>query len=571
MKTNKRRQENRISLILITVALLLGIGCWVYYTCGTIGTGQEAISDEEIATIENPMTSLENKEADELDATKLNELEDLFNTYEYNGFLTYAFANPREINWEEVFFNGAGINKENISQKEIDEYLKSIESDELDTDLIAIDKNDLITYVKEKAGVDPKDVHLFWIYSDKYHCYYAQHGDTNFIPVECVKGVKNGNRITLDFKPSNDEGYGVLGVNPDRIITIEETDKGYMVKSMYINWEEGNNTEQTFDVDLPMFDGQCRLISWDGNPDTNEDAKILLTVDGNYECGSTIGTDDNFEDSHLHMKTISAIGLFDFNADGRKDIEVIGKDWEGNDALSLLKCEPGYEGNYYFSLQPGASNLILSQIKGELTIPNLKAELLGDNTSGTIDNWKDAFKLVLRFTSDKEDLKYSLAYVDNDDIPELVVDRTGYEVSVYKFSNGTAYPVIEEWGYGAFGNHGYDYAPKKNCMRNYNSDYAGAIGYTSYFSIHDNGETVEDYSVKTMNFKDLDGDGIPSTEELEASDDSDWEGTIEYGKGNGEWFTEEEAKAEIENIESTYKFTGLYGEYSYEELLSQLK
>ena len=74
-----------------------------------------------------------------------------------------------------------------------------------------------------------------------------------------------------------------------------------------------------------------------------------------------------------------------------------------------------------------------------------------------------------------------------------------------------------------------------------------------------------------MNFKDLDGDGIPSTEELEASDDSDWEGTIEYGKGNGEWFTEEEAKAEIENIESTYKFTGLYGEYSYEELLSQLK
>ena len=571
MKTNKRRQQNRISIILIIVAIVLIIGCVVYLLCGKMGQGLEATSEEEITAIDNPMTSLDNEEAEELDATKLNEIEDLFNTNEYNGFLTYAFANPSEINWEEVFYNGAGINKENVSQKEKDEYLKLMESDQLDTDLIAIDKNDLITYVKEKAGVDAKDVHLFWIYSDKYHCYYAEHGDTNFLPVECIKGVKNGNRITLDFKPTNDEGYGVLGVNPDRIITIEETDKGYMVKSMYINWEDGNNPEQTFDVDLPVFDGRCRLISWDGNPDTNEDAKILLTVDGNYECGHTIGTDDNFEDSHLHIKTISAIGLFDFNADGRKDIEVIGKDWEGNDALALLKCETGYDDNYYFSLQAGASNLILSQMKGELTIPNLKAELLGENKTGTFDNWKDAFKLVVRYTSDNEDLSYNLVYIDNDDIPELVVDRTGYEVSVYKYSDGVAKPVIEGWAYGAFGNHGYDYAPKKNCMRNYNSDFAGAIMYTTYFSIHDDGEAVEDYEVKTMNFKDLDGDGMPSTEELEASDESDWEGTIEYGIMSGEFFTEEEAKAEIENIENTYKFTGLYGEYSYEELLEKIK
>lgn len=562
---------------MIIVALALIIGCVVYILSEKINQSQEGNVDEGITAIENPLTSLEDEEAEELDATKLNELEDLFNTNEYNGFLTYAFTDSSKINWDEVIFNGAGINKKNISQKEIDEYLKLVDSTELDTDLIAIDKSALVAYMKEKAGVDAKDVNLFslnWIISDKYDCLYAEHGDTNFIPVECVKGVKNGNEITLDFKPTNDEGYGILGVNPDRIITIEETDNGYMVKSMYINWEEGNNSAQTFDVDLPMFDGQCRLISWDGNPDNNEDAKILLTVDGNYECGSTIGTDDNFEDSHLHIKTISAIGLFDFNADGRKDIEVIGKDWEGNDALALLKCETGYDDNYYFSLQPSASNLILSQIKGELTIPNLKAELLGDNKSGTIDNWKDAFKLVARFTSDNEDLRYNLVYIDNDDIPELVVDRTGYELSVYKFSKGIAQPVIEEWGYGAFGNHGYDYAPKKNCIRNYNSDYAGAIMYTSYASIHDNGEVVADYEVKTMNFKDLDGDGYPSTEELEASDESDWEGNSEYScdiSVLSDDETEADIKAKIDTFESTYEFTGLYGEYSYEELVSKLK
>ena len=165
MKTNKRRQQNRISIILIIVAIVMIIGCGVYFLCGKMGQGLEATSEEEITAIDNPMTSLDNEEAEELDATKLNELEDLFNTNEYNGFLTYAFANPSEINWEEVFYNGAGINKENVSQKEKDEYLKLMESDQLDTDLIAIDKNDLITYVKEKAGVDAKDVHLYWIYN----------------------------------------------------------------------------------------------------------------------------------------------------------------------------------------------------------------------------------------------------------------------------------------------------------------------------------------------------------------------------------------------------------------------
>lgn len=577
MKTNKRRQQNRISIILIIVALVLIIGCVVYFLCGKMDAGLKDNSDEEITAIDNPITSLEDEESEELDATKLNELEDLFNTNEYNGFLTYAFTNPSEINWDEVIFNGAGINKKNISQKEIDEFLKLTDSDELNTDLLAIDKNDLLTYMKEKAGVDRQDVNLFeldWIISDKYNCLYAEHGDTNFIPVECIKGVKNGSEITLDFKPTNDEGYGVLDVNPDRIITIEETDTGYRVKSMYINWEDGNNPDQTFDVELPLFEGKCRLITWDGNDEKNEDAKLLLTVDGNYECGDTLGTYDRIEENHVHIKTISSIGLFDYNADGRKDIEVIGKNWEGKDELALLKCESPYDGNYSFVLEAAESNMILAQIKGELTIPNLKAELLGDNKEGTFSNWKDAFKLVARLASSNDDLRFNLAYIDNDDVPELVVDKPGYNVSVYKFSNGIAQPVIEDWGYGVAGNHGYEYAPKKNCIRNYNSDYAGAIMYTSYISIHDDGEAVADYEVKTMNFKDLDGDGFPSDEELAASGADDWESNIEYScdiSVNSDDVTEAGIKEKIDTFESTYEFSELCGELTYEELLEKLK
>ena len=79
MKSNKRKKQNRISIILIIVALVLIIGCVVYLLCGKMGQGLADTSSDEITEIENPMTSLEDKEAEELDATKLNELEDALN------------------------------------------------------------------------------------------------------------------------------------------------------------------------------------------------------------------------------------------------------------------------------------------------------------------------------------------------------------------------------------------------------------------------------------------------------------------------------------------------------------
>ena len=42
---------------------------------------------------------------------------------------------------------------------------------------------------------------------------------------------------------------------------------------------------------------------------------------------------------------------------------------------------------------------------------------------------------------------------------------------------------MNRWPYGATGNTGYEYVLRKNSMRNYNSDFAGAIVYTSYLSM----------------------------------------------------------------------------------------
>lgn len=56
----------------------------------------------------------------------------------------------------------------------------------------------------------------------------------------------------------------------------------------------------------------------------------------------------------------------------------------------------------------------------------------------------------------------SLIYLDNDDIPELVVDRYGWNVSIYTYDGKQSYTIMEEWGYGTGGF--YEYLPRKNVI-----------------------------------------------------------------------------------------------------------
>lgn len=85
-------------------------------------------------------------------------------------------------------------------------------------------------------------------------------------------------------------------------------------------------------------------------------------------------------------------------------------------------------------------------------------------------------------------LSYDFIYLNEDEIPELVVGVSGYWVSVYTYADEEVYTVMDGWGYGAMGNSGYDYLPQENVIRNYNTDLAGVILYTTYCRMDDNHE-----------------------------------------------------------------------------------
>lgn len=74
--------------------------------------------------------------------------------------------------------------------------------------------------------------------------------------------------------------------------------------------------------------------------------------------------------------------------------------------------------------------------------------------------------------------------------------------------------LMDHWAYGAMGNAGYEYAPGKNSLRNYNSDYAGAIVYTTYMEISDRHTLDVTVQIETFNFDDVNENGVPDEDEM---------------------------------------------------------
>jgi len=157
-----------------------------------------------------------------------------------------------------------------------------------------------------------------------------------------------------------------------------------------------------------------------------------------------------------------------------------------------------------------------------------------------------------------DDYTYNLIYFDGDDVPELVAALPCF-INMYTYDSGKIYTIIDDWGYGAMGNVGYEYAPYKNTLRNYNADLAGAIVYETYMKINENNEIDYHYeeSLTRWLFDDKDDSGYPS-------DDEFVDETLYY-YGNKK-ITEEEYNSYV--IDGEYEY--IEGKMNVDEIMAEL-
>ena len=317
--------------------------------------------------------------------------------------------------------------------------------------------------------------------------------------------------------------------------------------------------EQTFEVELSEYDGKVYVVPFTA---TADESRFHIKIIQNGEVLETIRAYIPEELEGEVFVSLDSISFFDANFDDCTDIVTIQT--YGNTSLVTVKY--GFAKNadeYYrrFNTAYDLSDWLTASLE-KPTIPEIRRLVTQGKKNGEFTSYQEAYETRSHLCEleNNSEMTYDLIYFDEDDVPELVAGVSGYRVSLYTYCDGRLYTLMDDWPYGAAGNHGYEYAPKKNNLRNYNTDYAGLILYTTYMSVNKQFELEAIAQIETFNFDDANGNGMPDEEER----GSVGEYSVSYL--NGVEVTSDECA-----VYDMGDYDYIHGSMNYEELLQVLK
>ncbi len=275
---------------------------------------------------------------------------------------------------------------------------------------------------------------------------------------------------------------------------------------------------QTFAVELNGCEGEVWFVPFAPSKE-NPEFHAQLMRDGEVLAGFSFYVPEAA--SGQPFTSLDAVSFWDVNFDGFTDIVMLA-------TYGDTRCAAVYYGDYFkyydgseswsFLCMEELSDTLSAQAEEPLTIETVRSLLTGGKKNGEFTGYAEAYEAVITLSEmERQEEKaaeydnsflYDLIDVDGDEIPELVSGLNGYYVNLYTYQDGTLYTLMDEWGYGAMGNPGYEYAPGKNSMRNYNADHAGAIMKTYYMKINEQNEIETPVWIESVNFDDSNGNSM---------------------------------------------------------------
>ncbi len=326
---------------------------------------------------------------------------------------------------------------------------------------------------------------------------------------------------------------------------------------------------QCFEVELNRCEGMVWFVPYAPSV-TQPEFRMEVMRNGEVLCG--IKPYVPAKAAGKSFQSLDAVSFWDVNFDGFTDIVTIVTYGNTQFAVVYYGDMFGYEKEYWsFFSEEELSDYLSEQAKAPMSIAGIRDLLTGGKKNGEFESWAESYEAALDLSvmegwaaSETEyggKFLYDLIYVDEDEIPELVSGRNGYFVNLYTYKDGSLSMLMTHWAYGAMGNSGYDYAPRKNNMRNYNADQAGAIMNTYYMRINERGEMETPMWIESVNYIDKNGNGMLDEDE-------------EFGEGpvyiNGEQASPEEVDA-VYDAYDMGNYAPIEGRVTEEEVRGMLK
>lgn len=472
-------------LFVVILIGMIAIGGGIYGKQAYNDYQKEAQFQDAIARTVDADEIEASKDAVDLSWDECKEFTEILDSDEYNGFYRVTFDNPKDIDWNEVLADGAGIPMEKITKADKKFYLDDDYScNSLDHELIAISGASIKDYIYKHTGtsVDIKD-ELRWVYNKDKDVYYNELVYLQYTPCACVSGVKLNDTYVLEVAADDYEFFD----NPNKKMVLIKTKNGYVVKSNVNMWEVGNDKKLTFNVDIPQLSADARLVTYqsdDAHFDDGNSARIAII--GDNQLVDFVNLYASEDDDIIDIRKITHIEVCDLNCDGVNDLIAVGYDNHSILKTIIFITEEKYDGTYGLFTARDLSVSLSKELADNLTIDSIKEAILGTERKAN-HSWQDAYNQFLKVEDTKDDEKYSLAYIDGDDIPELIKNENEC-IDIYTFKDGLVTPIAIDLDYYITGEEPYQYSPHNNWIKLHDEE-SGSDYYTNqmqYYFIKDN-------------------------------------------------------------------------------------
>ncbi len=169
-----------------------------------------------------------------LTSLELGEMSEFLRKKDSYGFLQSFYQDVRDVELGEVFYVGAGLDRVN-SEDVRNSYLKAVGKSEFDTDFIALRESDIDALLRKRTGYGLSDMSnpLSWTYLKEEKVYCMEAGDTNYMEVSVIDGMKTDDGI-----------YYILYENPFLEYTDENTDCVVTLKKQGDEYQFVSNKRQ---------------------------------------------------------------------------------------------------------------------------------------------------------------------------------------------------------------------------------------------------------------------------------------------------------------------------------------
>ena len=168
--------------VIMSAAMVLSL-C-LLSACGANSAGQTDTQDDGTAS---DTTGTGNYPVD-LGENQLYDFQNRLSSDDNYGFLLSAYDDVRDVDLNQVFYTGAGMQNPENSDDISDAYLGIIGETELFTDCTILTGKQIDDFLKAKTGDTLSSMNgcFTWTYVCDYDAYVCMHGDTNYLSLTVV-------------------------------------------------------------------------------------------------------------------------------------------------------------------------------------------------------------------------------------------------------------------------------------------------------------------------------------------------------------------------------------------------